>query len=309
MVTVRASEQQQRVVGQLVLSVRETRLLAGARDVEYQLTDQGVVMVDWVEGPCANEVADGLVAYSAAGLVALDAIAGTGNNLRADLLLSGVPVVLTAYEPIGLKRASRVGRSKRRAPEWRWPMPLEEEGAARDTVLWTLDRDHGTIATVVRLPIDLSDDWTESGTLVVLPKEDAPTDLWLSRRQEVDQARERCSILLRVAPRDWTVNDADDWMAQELDNKYAPRRATAVALPDRCLLRRSSGLRIEAMRDSTCGIPWSYVPTALLASMWYPKPCLKQPPSSLKVRVFGNVYAVDTISTSSTWCIPSRQYR
>lgn len=307
--TVRASERQQRVVGQLVLSLRESRLLVGARDVEYELNDQGVVTVDWVEGPCANEVADGLVAYSAAGLVALDAVAGTGNNLRADLLLSGVPVVLMAQEPIGLERASRVGRLKRSAPEWRWPMPLEEEGAARDTVLWTLDRDHGTVATVVRLPIDLSDDWSESGTLVVLPEEDAPTGMWLSRRQEVDRAREKCSILLRVAPRGWTVDDADDWMAEELDNKNAPRLATAVALPDRCLLRRSSGLRIEAMRDSTCGIPWSYVPTALLASIWHPKPCRKQPPASLKVRVFGDVFTVDTISASSTWCVPSRQYR
>lgn len=125
---VHANEQQQRVVGQLVLGLRESRLLAGARDIDYTLDEHGVITIDWVEGPYADEVAVGLAAYSAAGLLDVDAIAPnrTGNHLRAEILVSELPVVLLAYEPLGLERAKRVARAKRRAPQWKWPSPLEQ---------------------------------------------------------------------------------------------------------------------------------------------------------------------------------------
>jgi hypothetical protein len=309
---VHPTEQQQRVIGQLVLALRESGLHAGARDIDYTLDEHGVIVVDWVEGASADEVAAGLAAYSAAGLLDVNAVAPitVPNTLRADILVSGLPVRLMAFEPVGLERARRVSRVKRRAPESGWPSPLREIGAARDTVLWTLDREHGTVATVVRLPHDLSDDtWFESGILVVLPEEDVPAGVWLSSRIDVDRAREKCSLLLRIAPKGWTVAEADDWMADELNSKHAPRLATAVAWPDRCVVRRWSGLRMEATGDNSHHrAPWSHVPSALLSSLWHPKPCRRQPPKTMKVREFADTYSVTTISVASTWCAPSWQY-
>jgi hypothetical protein len=309
---VHATELQQRVVGQLVLGLRGSRLLAGARDIDYDLDEHGVITIDWVEGPYADEVAAGLAAYSAAGLLDVDAIAPdpTGNHLRAEILISGLPVVLRAFEPLGLERAKRATRTKRRAPEWTWPSPLEQEGAAHDTVLWTQDPEKGTVATVVRLPIDTPDGWYENRTLVVVPDQDTPSGVWLERRQLVDRAREKASILLRVAPHDWTVNEADDWMDTELNSKHAIRATTAVVLQDRCVLRRWSGLRMEATleRTRTYRVPWSHVPAALLSSLVRAKRLGNPPPKTLKVRAFGDIYSLATISITSTWSAPSQHY-
>lgn len=65
------------------------------------------------------------------------------------------------------------------------------------------------------------------------------------------------------------MDEADDWMAAELDSKHAFRLATAVVWRDRCVVRRWSGLRIEATSSSSYDgfVPWSVVPSALLSAM------------------------------------------
>jgi hypothetical protein len=138
------------------LALRESQLLTGARDIEYKLDEDGVITVDWIEGPCAAEVAAGLAAYSAAGLLEVYAVAPatSSSDIRADLLVAGLPVQLMAHEQIGMEQASRRGRPPRHSqPGWSWPSPLRQDGAAKDTVPWTVDRREGEVATVVRLPI------------------------------------------------------------------------------------------------------------------------------------------------------------
>lgn len=311
MVIVSATEHHHRVLGQLVLALRESRLLAGAHDIDYTLTTQDVIHIDWVEGAGADEVAAGLVAYSAAGLLGFNAVASRApeSATHSSITVDGLPVVLRAFQPIGLERASRIHRPRHHSPKWVWPFPLLKEGAARDTVLWELTREDGTLATVVRLPIDVDEDewWTESSFLVATPEHDAPAGVWTDRRIDVDRARQLCSVLLRLAPPECTIEEADDWMATELAS--VSRIAVAVAWRDRCVMRLGSGLRMVA----TCPVSpyqpsWSHVPAALMSSMCHPRPIRKRPPATMKVRVFGDAYSVATLSVASDLCAPLGRY-
>lgn len=300
------------MVGQLVLALQHGGILRGARDIEHRVDDQGTVVVDWIEGPGADEVAAELAACSAAGLLDLDAIAPTTSNTwRADLLISGLPVTLSAYEPLGMHRARHLPRPPRRTqPPWTWPAtPLRDDGAARDTVLWTLDHDQDVTAVVIRRPLDTATGRPDTDTVIALPAENTPTDLSATRRREIDAVRRICSILLRPAAADLTVAEADQWMDTELNNPDAERTDVAVVWPDRCVLRRWSGLRIEATHHAnTRRVPWSHVPSVLLSSLWHVTPHRPQPPSTLKVRAFGHSDPVATIEVSSTWGAPSTYY-
>ena len=178
-------------------------------------------------------------------------------------------------------------------------------------MLWTQDPDEGTVATVVRLPIDTPDTGMRTAPSSEYPTRTPPLACGWSGGSW-STAREKCSILLRVAPRDWTVNEADDCTATELNSKHAIRATTAVVLQDRCVLRRWSGLRIEATlkatRQNTYRVSWSHVPAALLSSLVHAKRLGNPPPKTLKVRAFGDIYSLATISITSTWSAPSQHY-
>ncbi|WP_285741556.1 hypothetical protein [Lentzea sp. NBRC 105346] len=308
----RTSDQQARVVGQLALGIREGRLLIGARDVEYRVDDHGAIVVDWVEGPYPSEVAAGLAAYSAVGWLQVDAVAPDpvhSGTVRADLLVDGLPVTLLAYDAIGMEQAARVARPKRALSPWRWPSPLTAEGAARDTVLWTFDRDLGLVATVVRLPIDPQGPWwTEDGTNVAVAPQDMPPGVRARRREMIDEFRDHCAILLRYGAT-WTPEDADKWMTAELDR--ADLRApdsVAVVWRGRCIMRRWTGQRMEiTCAEPPALAPWTYVPSAVHASLVRDR-SRRDPPGSLGIRAFGNASSVLRVTITSTWGAPSQRF-
>ncbi|MEV6602799.1 hypothetical protein [Kutzneria sp. NPDC051319] len=303
------TEQQQRVVGQLVLVFRESLLLNGSRDVDYRIDEHGAVEVRWTSGPFASEVAAELAAYGAIGLLHVDAVTTTASTTgRVHLLISDVPVVLHAFEPIGKSAVSRRTFQTRPSEKWYWPSPLEEEGVARDQVLWTLELSGDLVATVIRIPYDRPNDinWSEGGQLVAVSEDDRPKGLSPARRAEVSGAWEICSILLRYAPKGMSDDDADTWMAEELGNSFFLRMSVAVIFRDRCIMRDWSGFRVEAtMMDTATTIPWSIVPSALRASTFRFKRSRNVPPTTLHVREFGGRHSMFTVSTAVTWHAPS----
>ncbi|MDT7788147.1 MAG: hypothetical protein QOF58_6566 [Pseudonocardiales bacterium] len=303
------------MAGHLALGFRQGWLLVGARDVEYRVDEQGAIVVDWVQGPYPSEVAAGLAAYSAVGWLPVEAAASGSDSpgrgtVRADLLVDGAPVVLHAYDAIGMERAERVARPKRELPpRWKWPSSLTAEGGARDTVLWT-DSEDGMVATVVRLPIDPQGPWwSEDGIAVAMAPQDMPSGLRSRRRREIDEFRDHsCAILLRRGAT-WSAEEADEWMTAELDREMgrAPD-CVAVVWRDRCVVRRWTGLRMEATCDERPAFaPWTHVPSAVHASLVRDR-SRREPPGVMKVRAFGNVFGVLRVTITSTWGAPTRRF-
>ena len=110
------SAEHHRVLGQLVLALRESGLLVGAREVDYQVRDGGIV-VEWIAGAYAHEVADGLAAYGAAGWLDINAIAPVPSpRPQACLIIGGLAVTFAAYQPVGLAHARATARPRFRRP-------------------------------------------------------------------------------------------------------------------------------------------------------------------------------------------------
>ncbi|MCK2245435.1 MULTISPECIES: hypothetical protein [unclassified Crossiella] len=293
------------VIGQLVLAVGQHQLLPGARAVDYTVTEQGAVVLNWVAGPYAGEVATGLAAAPGPPEVAMVAPSHPGNNaVRADLLIRGVAVVLIAYEPIGRDAAARaVQPSPRRLPVWRWPTPLEDDGIARDTVLWTRDATGDDLAVGVRLPLERPEGWLEPSILVALPKEDLPP-AWAYRERRIHTAWQTCDILLRQSGPELSVAAADDWLTAQFEDSRAFRSWVAVTWPDRCVIRLAAGLRMEIVCDGPFhgSVPWSLVPAVLYSAI--DRSAQRRPPASVRIRQLGRK-VVSTLAISTDWGAPS----
>lgn len=63
------------------------------------------------------------------------------------------------------------------------------------------------------------------------------------------RADEVASVRLRYAATDWTIDDADAWLDNELLKQCPSPFVTAAVMHDRCLMRVRTGLRIEAAID------------------------------------------------------------
>ncbi|MDT7784835.1 MAG: hypothetical protein QOF58_3254 [Pseudonocardiales bacterium] len=334
------TDQRHRVLGQLVLTLRAERLLDGARDVGYRVDDRmDAIVVDWTAGPHPREVAAGLAEWSArvgdtaarpAGSwfrwprrrprlgVTIEAARSSvvAPDQRAALNFNGTRVVLSAYDSIGMQHArteyARNAYFHPHRPSRRiWPSPLEDDGAWLDSVLWDRDHRHGLVATVVRAPIDLHRDmsWIESGYGVALAEQDMPATVGADRRYEISQFRRSgCSILLRTG-RNWSLDEADDWMTAILDDAWQAPSSVAVLWHDRCVMRYTSGLRLDVTCDGQwpTAAPWSHVPSALLNALIDAHPSL-EPPRHLKVRAYGQQFTIASLTIDSTWVTPSRHY-
>lgn len=300
------SPEHHRVLGQLVLALRESGLLVGARDVDYQVRDGGIV-VEWIAGAHAHEVADGLAAYGAAGWLDINAIAPSPRP-HARLLIGGLAVTLAAYQPVGLAHARATAKPRFQEPDPVWPDPLLHEGACKDTVYWVHDPREGWIATVLSVPLGLTHssgaEWTEDGHIVALPEQDSPEGLWPGRGTVIALARQICSVMLRPVSREVSMAQADDWMSAALTNPHALPKSVAVVWRDRCVMRRRNGLVVTAVdtgRFRQGGVPWRVVPSAVLAPAWHGQ---RELPDVITVRALGHCYQVGEVALTASIATP-----
>ncbi|MEV6602800.1 hypothetical protein [Kutzneria sp. NPDC051319] len=312
------------VIGQLVLAISERRLLLGARDVRYGISAEGAIELRWYEGPYPREVASALAELSASGEIDLAAVEPTAAtiNIRASVVVEGLPVVMTATSPVGAAQVAlqpddnvptrrRVGRL---------PEPLIEEGVAVDHVLWTNHETDGEVAVVVRLPLGVTHEnpqWTESALHVAVPADRTPKLPWVSREMEIKQCRSWCDILLLDARYEggFVEADAHSWLREQFDDRRYFRSTAAVALSDRCILRTQAGVLATITGTAAYGVsnvPWTMVPSVVQSatvrnvSPQDKRPC--HPPATVMMRCFGDAYRRARLNIDVRMVQPSDDY-
>lgn len=265
----------QRVAGWIALTVQREFALSRAR---YRVSDTGAVVLEWRGHPDAEDVSTMLV-DAADPDMPVHPVADL-SPMRADLVVGDVPVMLVARGPDHRTPPDPAGVR----PGWSWLDPLRAHGAAADSVLWLLPPDAGGVgaATVLRIPVAVADHTHRNeSTHVVVHTEHTPRDgLW-------HQVSDHASIRLRWVHPEWNAAETEAWLATAM-----PRQGpsvTAVMMGDRCVMRLSTGLRVEATADSPPSppTPWSVLPSAVLSALCHTN-AHREPPAVLRVRHFGH---------------------
>lgn len=107
------TEQMHRSLGQVLLALRESRILDGAYDLDYWRSVDGHVDVDWRRGAYATEVVTALLELADSPdhevLTSADITTNQADNSSqcAVVWINGVRVRFRPYEPIGAERAVR----------------------------------------------------------------------------------------------------------------------------------------------------------------------------------------------------------
>ncbi|MCK2245501.1 MULTISPECIES: hypothetical protein [unclassified Crossiella] len=308
---------QQRVAGYLALALSDLGMMGGARRLAYRLDGQAI-RVSWEDGPYAEEVAVGLLARSGPSVRRTSRAVAAGNlrclparevgQVHAELLVAGVSVTFAAHCPIG--RQAVLDELMPGPGTWRWPRPLEHDGAARDSVLWLEQDDQPPLALVLRLPVEAPTVfWSEPSTLVAL---DPGTLTAVSARRSavITRVWDTCEILLRLADPGLSTAEAEEWIQRELATPPAIRRTAAVVWPDRCLLHRWSGLRMEITcpGTETGRVPWTMVPSVAVSAALRARSHDIPLPTTVTLRAFGDSYTTATLAVTSTWGAPSDIY-
>ncbi|MFJ4651127.1 hypothetical protein ACIP5Y_07615 [Nocardia sp. NPDC088792] len=248
--------------------------------------------VSWRGGPTAVAVAELLAAEPDPDMpIRYSPNPIDGPQLNASLELSEVPVVLHSVAPHPKTPTAPLGED----PVWKWPTPMADTGAARDSVIWQLPPTSDGIgeATVIRIPCDIIRDpyWSQNGLFVVDDEFTLPPHPTLDLRSLRRNCEQLADIRLRAADTSWSIEDADRWLDEELNGTRSrfPAALTAVVFRDRCVLRWYQGLRILAVKDnrSTGFAPTSYLPSAIYSAM----ACIEDhhnPPTQLVVHRFGD---------------------
>lgn len=297
----------QRVVGWLALTLQRSSGRLSGFLVEYTVTDSGGVELSWRGGPLPADVA--AIVVDAADLDLPVTMVKPASDVRADLLVGDVPVALVAYDPDPTAPAELL----RAANTWSWPHnPLQTDGAALDKVLWHVTPDPGGVgvATVIRVPTSVRDQasWIESTHWVVHTEHTVPSYASPDKHLAWRRADQTASVRVRPAATDWTTDDADTWLDNDLLNRSPSPSITAVVMHDRCLMRIRTGLRIEAtVHDPAPAVPWDFVPSTVLSAVCETDD-RRQPPATVIIRPFGDIHGECRFRLATTLAIPTRTF-
>lgn len=281
----------QRTLGWLVLRGQEHRLW-GER-ARFQVLAPGVV-ISWTGGPSAADTALALSRDPDPDLPVEELDLDEWTENRATVRVGGVWVQMLSRMFLG--------------QEWNWPDPLHTDGVALDCVLWTPAAAGGgdVDAVVLRLPVAAARAdaarFREPGVFVA--HVDHAPDSATARLRAMTQL---ATIQVRSAPRGWTLTDADQWLDTEIARcQYGPT-VHAVLFDQRCLMRVTSGLRVDAVSRGSYPpgrSTASLVPAVVLEAMSRTSTATTPPPA-LRVRHFGGYHHIGVFDVETSLAVPS----